>query len=56
MVDVPLSLDTTNVAAMEAGLKVCSRRAMLNSASADPERLDSVMQLAGRYGRQESSR
>ena len=49
-VDVPLSLDTTNLAAMEAGLKVCKRRAMLNSASADPERLDSVMALAARHG------
>jgi 5-methyltetrahydrofolate corrinoid/iron sulfur protein methyltransferase len=50
VVDVPLSLDTTNLAAMEAGLKVCKGRATLNSASADPERLDAVMALAGRYG------
>jgi len=50
VVDVPLSLDTTNLAAMEAGLKVCERQAMLNSASADPARLDSVMQLAAKYG------
>jgi 5-methyltetrahydrofolate corrinoid/iron sulfur protein methyltransferase len=48
--DVPLSLDTTNLAAMEAGLQKCARPAMLNSASADPARLDSVMQLAARYG------
>ena len=27
VVDVPLSLDTTNFAAMEAGLKVCRRKA-----------------------------
>jgi 5-methyltetrahydrofolate corrinoid/iron sulfur protein methyltransferase len=50
VVDVPLSLDTTNLAAMEEGLKVCARPAMLNSASADPERLDSVMALAAKYG------
>ena len=50
VVDVPLSLDTTNLAAMEAGLQKCARPAMLNSASADPARLDSVMQLAARYG------
>jgi len=50
VVDVPLSLDTTNLAAMEEGLKVCKRPAMLNSASADPERLDSVMRLAAKYG------
>ena len=48
--DVPLSLDTTNLAAMEAGLQKCARPAMLNSASADPARLDSVMQLAAKYG------
>ena len=39
VIDVPLSLDTTNFAAMEAGLKVCKQPAMLNSASADPDRL-----------------
>ena len=50
VVDVPLSLDTTNFAAMEAGLKVCRKPAMLNSASADTDRLDSVMQLAAKYG------
>jgi 5-methyltetrahydrofolate corrinoid/iron sulfur protein methyltransferase len=50
VVDVPLSLDTTNFAAMEAGLKVCRHPALLNSASADPDRLDSVMQLAAKYG------
>jgi 5-methyltetrahydrofolate corrinoid/iron sulfur protein methyltransferase len=50
VVDVPLSLDTTNFAAMEEGLKVCTRPAMLNSASADPDRCDSVMQLAAKYG------
>jgi len=49
VVDVPLSLDTTNFAAMEAGLQVCKKPAMLNSASADPDRLDSVMQLAAKY-------
>jgi 5-methyltetrahydrofolate corrinoid/iron sulfur protein methyltransferase len=49
VVDVPLSLDTTNLAAMEGGLKVCRQAAMLNSASADPERCDSVMRLAARH-------
>lgn len=49
VVDVPLSLDTTNLAAMEEGLKVCKQPGMLNSASADPERCDSVMQLAAKY-------
>jgi 5-methyltetrahydrofolate corrinoid/iron sulfur protein methyltransferase len=47
--DATLSLDTTNLAAMEAGLQICKRPAMVNSASADPARLDAVMQLAARY-------
>jgi 5-methyltetrahydrofolate corrinoid/iron sulfur protein methyltransferase len=47
--DTPLSLDTTNLAAMEAGLQVCNKPGMLNSASADPARCDSVMQLAAKY-------
>jgi 5-methyltetrahydrofolate corrinoid/iron sulfur protein methyltransferase len=50
VVDVPLSLDTTNLIAMEEGLKVCKRQATLNSASADPARLEPVMALAGKYG------
>jgi 5-methyltetrahydrofolate corrinoid/iron sulfur protein methyltransferase len=49
VVDVPLSLDTTNVAALEAGLKRCDKQAMLNSTSADPERLESIMPLAAKY-------
>jgi 5-methyltetrahydrofolate corrinoid/iron sulfur protein methyltransferase len=49
VVDVPLSLDTTNIGAMEAGLQLCKQRGMLNSASADPERLDRVMELAAKY-------
>jgi 5-methyltetrahydrofolate corrinoid/iron sulfur protein methyltransferase len=49
VVDVPLCLDTTNVAALEAGLKRCDKQAMLNSTSADPERLESIMPLAAKY-------
>jgi 5-methyltetrahydrofolate corrinoid/iron sulfur protein methyltransferase len=49
VVDVPLCLDTTNVAALESGLKHCRQQAMLNSTSADPERLEGVMPLAARY-------
>lgn len=48
-----LSLDTTNAAAVEAGLKRCKElgvEAMINSASADPERLESMMPLAAEYG------
>jgi 5-methyltetrahydrofolate corrinoid/iron sulfur protein methyltransferase len=50
---VPLSLDTTNAAAIEAGLKKCGElgiQAMINSTSADPDRLNTTMPLAARYG------
>lgn len=49
VVDVPLSLDTTNAEAMEAGLKVHKGRALINSASGDPERLHAMMPLAKTY-------
>ncbi|MBI4744831.1 MAG: dihydropteroate synthase [Actinobacteria bacterium] len=49
VVDVPLSLDTTNSEAMEAGLKVHKGQALINSASGDQERLHSMMPLAAKY-------
>lgn len=48
--DVPLSLDTTNLAAIEAGLKLCKVPAFINSTSAEPERLETVPPVAARYG------
>jgi len=50
---VPLSLDTTNAAAIEAGLKKCQElgiTAMINSTSADPDRLNTTMPMAAEYG------
>ncbi|MDI6891994.1 MAG: dihydropteroate synthase [Actinomycetota bacterium] len=49
VVDVPLSLDTTNAAAMEAGLKVHKGQALINSASGEKERLTSMLSLAAKY-------
>ncbi len=48
-IDVPLCLDTTNAEAMEAGLKVHKGKAFINSASGEPERLEKMMSLAGKY-------
>lgn len=50
VVDVPLSLDTTNAAAMEAGLKAHKGQALINSASGEKERLETMMALAAKYG------
>jgi 5-methyltetrahydrofolate corrinoid/iron sulfur protein methyltransferase len=47
--DVPLSLDTTNMAAIEVGLKRVKQQAMINSTSADPDRLNTGMPLAAQY-------
>ena len=46
VIDVPLSLDTTNADAIEAGLKLCKRRALINSTSAEQVRLDRLLPLA----------
>ncbi|HVN95744.1 MAG TPA: dihydropteroate synthase [Syntrophorhabdaceae bacterium] len=48
--DLPLSLDTTNMEAMEAGLAVCRNKALINSISARPERITKLMPLAKKYG------
>jgi len=47
--DLPLSLDTTNPVAMEAGLKVCKSRALINSISLQPDRLESELPLVTKY-------
>lgn len=51
VVDVPLSIDTTNVDGMEAALKTIKKaQPILNSTSAEPERLEKVPALAKKYG------
>jgi 5-methyltetrahydrofolate corrinoid/iron sulfur protein methyltransferase len=47
--DTPLSLDTTNPVAMEAGLKVCKSKALINSISLQPARLESELPLVNKY-------
>jgi len=47
--DLPLSLDTTNSVAIEAGLKVCKNKAIINSTDATEERLTALMPLAAKY-------
>ncbi len=48
--DKPLSLDTTNPVAMEAGLKAHKDKALINSISLQPERLEQGLPLVTRYG------
>lgn len=51
VVDVPLSIDTTNFIGMEAALKTIKKaQPILNSMSTAPERLEAVPLLAKKYG------
>jgi 5-methyltetrahydrofolate--homocysteine methyltransferase len=50
LVDVPLAIDTSDVAALEAGLKAYPGRALINSVSAEPERMETFLPLAKKYG------
>jgi 5-methyltetrahydrofolate corrinoid/iron sulfur protein methyltransferase len=50
VVDIPLSFDSTNLAGIEAGLKkVTKAQPIINSTSAEPERLEKVPLVAKKY-------
>src|SRR5574341_2236320 len=50
VVDVPLSFDSTNILGIEAGLKkITKAKPIINSTSAEPERLEKVPLLAKKY-------
>ena len=48
-IDVPLSLDTKNISAIEAGLEVHKGKAIINSVTGDKDKLDILMPLAKKY-------
>ena len=48
--DAPLSIDTSDAEALEAGLKAFPGRALINSVSFEPERIKKFLPLAKRYG------
>lgn len=47
--DLPLALDTTNLEAMEGGLKVHKGRPLMNSVSLQPSRLEKGIEMAKQY-------
>jgi 5-methyltetrahydrofolate corrinoid/iron sulfur protein methyltransferase len=50
VVDVPLSIDTTNILGVEAALQTVTKaQPIINSVSAEPERLEKVPLLAKKY-------
>ncbi|MBI4335459.1 MAG: dihydropteroate synthase [Candidatus Omnitrophica bacterium] len=51
-VDAPLCFDSTKAAVIEAGLKLAKRKAIINSTSADDEKLNKLLPLAKKYNAQ----
>ncbi len=49
LTDVPLCIDTANVKALEAALKVYSGKALVNSVNGEEERLETVLPLIKQY-------
>ena len=49
VVDLPLLLDTSNIDAIEAGLKVCKQTPIINSIMCRPERYEKMLPLAAEY-------
>jgi cobalamin-dependent methionine synthase I len=49
VIDLPLSVDTMNHVAMEAGLKACKKRPLLNSASGKTDSKEQMLPLAQKY-------
>ena len=50
LTDVPLSIDSSIVDALQAGLEVYQGKALLNSVTGEEERLESVLPLVKKYG------
>src|SRR6187431_1668196 len=48
--DVPLSIDSSIVAALESGLSVYQGKALVNSVTGEDERLETVLPLVKKYG------
>jgi 5-methyltetrahydrofolate--homocysteine methyltransferase len=48
--ELPLSFDSTNPEALETGLKICNReKTIINSITAEKERLDGILPLVAKY-------
>lgn len=48
--DTPLCLDSTNYDAIEAGLELCKRPALINSCPAERKKIERVFPMAKKYG------
>ena len=52
VVDTPLALDSTKADVIEEGLKITKKKALINSANADDEKLNTLVPMAKKYGAQ----
>ena len=50
LTDLPLSIDSSIVAALESGLAVYQGKALVNSVTGEDDRLESVLPLVAKYG------
>ena len=50
LTDLPFAIDTSDARALEAALRIYPGRALINSVSAEPERLEKFLPLARKYG------
>ncbi|MCC8029530.1 MAG: homocysteine S-methyltransferase family protein [Lachnospiraceae bacterium] len=50
VVDLPLQIDSSDPAAIETGLRLCSGRAIVNSVNAEDEVLENVLPIVKKYG------
>ena len=50
LVEVPLSIDSSIVAALESGLEVYEGKALVNSVTGEEDRLEAVLPLVKKYG------
>ena len=48
--DAPLCIDSSNIEALEAGLRVYEGKALVNSVNADQERMERILPLVKKYG------
>ncbi len=48
--DVPLQLDSTSPEVLEAGLRVCNGKAIINSVNAEEKSLSTILPLVKKYG------
>lgn len=49
-IDLPLQIDSSNPDVIEAALKICNGKALINSVNGDEESMDSIFPLAKKYG------